>query len=165
MRWSTLKVWILGALALSALLTCSSPSYARSIRCDPARYQSPQVVPAILRSSSSVEEVTGLILATGLPLRARVPIKIIWRLHSDVQFRLRPAQLREGGRSVRSVSATWGPKRHQASTFDESVGRGTMNVPVGAEYGSGWTLPTAGCWEFQVVAARSVHRFGLQISP
>lgn len=163
MRLSTLRVCLLCALAMATVLASSGPSDARTPKCDPGRYQSPQVMPAILRSSSPGAEVTGLILATHLPVRARAPIKVIWRLRRDVQFRLRGAELRKGSRSVRSVLATWGPKRHEASTFDESVGRGTMNVPVGAEYGSGWTLPTAGCWEFQVVAERSVYRFGLEV--
>ena len=163
MRLNTLKACVPCALAMTTVLASSGPSDARSAKCDPGRYQSPQVLPALLRSSSSGAEVTGLVLATHLPLRARDPIEIIWRLRRDVQFRLRGAELREGSRSVRSVSATWGPKRHEASTFDESVGRGTMNVPLGAEYGSGWTLPTAGCWELQVVAERSVNRFGLEI--
>lgn len=77
------------------------------------------------------------LLFSDYPLPRASEVKIVWRMTGDGDLTLGASG--PGGRHVRPV---WGPEPHGGSSWDRP----------GAEWGSGFRFPVAGCWT--VEAAR-----------
>lgn len=65
-------------------------------------------------------------------------VKIVWRMTGAGPLRI--TAVGPGGLVLR---AQWGPERHDDSTWKRP----------GAEWGTGFVLPRAGCWRFRVTRA------------
>lgn len=66
---------------------------------------------------------------------AQREVKIVWRATGEG-----PLSLEAIGPDGSTVPPDWGPEPHLGSNW----------ARPGDEWGSGWTLPEAGCWTFQV---------------
>jgi hypothetical protein len=70
-----------------------------------------------------------------LPLHAQEGVKIVWRMTGSGDFSL----LALGPKGQR-VPPTWGPEAHRGSNWTDHPG---------TEWGSGFILPEAGCWDIR----------------
>jgi hypothetical protein len=86
-----------------------------------------------------------------LPLHVGLEYKIVWRMTgSSGDFRI--AARSEHGDAAR---LTFGPDRHSGSSF----------VRPGAEWGTGFVFPSAGCWRITAVRDVVAGQVFLQVAP
>lgn len=74
------------------------------------------------------------------PIRVNEQAKIVWRLAGSGDLRL--AATGPGGRQLAPL---WGPLFHTGSNW--------VRPGTNAEWGSGFTFPTAGCWDLRASRA------------
>ena len=148
---------------MAAVMTLSSfglPGAAHGeARCDSSLYPLLQEQPAILRSWAPQAKTYALVIAA-LPLTVGKSAKIVWQVPTTGSFRVVARQM---GRSP--VEPAWGPTRHGASTFDPTrrTPAPSLALPTGAEYGTGWVFPKAGCWRFEVTFGGRRAQLGVRV--
>ncbi|EFH89771.1 hypothetical protein [Ktedonobacter racemifer] len=105
----------------------------------PTKCQPPSPISTKLpevRGTTPNAELWALLFPTsGLPIKAKQEIKIVWRMTGSGDIHLR-AYNPDG----KSVNPVWGPEEHGGSSW---------NRP-GAEWGTGFNFPTPGCWNVHV---------------
>jgi hypothetical protein len=67
-------------------------------------------------------------------------IKIVWRMTGTGDLSMRAV-----GPGGRTITPIWGPEDHGSSNWDRP----------GAEWGTGWVFPVAGCWIFEATRSQS----------
>jgi hypothetical protein len=83
-------------------------------------------------------------------LQAGQQVKIVWRMTGQD-----PIHLRAVGPDGRHIGPDWGPVRHGGSNW---------NRP-GAEWGTGFTFPTAGCWRVHAARKNTAGNAWFQVAP
>ncbi len=135
---------ILLVVVAVALFSCSSGRSAREPgSCQPALTEAEPILGAEARAHATDDlEVWALFFNTW-PLPAgeavRIPVdeevKIVWRSTGEGSFAI---EVR--GPDGASIEPTWGPAPHGNSNWSRP----------GDEWGTGWVLPSSGCWTFEV---------------
>jgi len=123
--------------------TITGPTAPGLKNCQPASPIDNSSVGPEVQGTATNAELWGLIMSTsGVPPRANTGVKIVWRMtNSDF------LDIVASGPHGMKVPPSWGPDRHLGSNW---------NRP-GAEWGTGFTFPVAGCWDLH---ATSDNAFG-----
>lgn len=149
----------LALLLLTLLLVaCSTSASSPTARSSPTLRSSPTAAPtspvgaATCQPASPIDNSSGgpeakgtatnaevwalLESASGIPVKAGSPLKIVWRMTGTGDFHLVAI-----GPQGQRLPPSWGPQAHDGSNW---------NRP-GDEWGTGFdSLPGAGCWDFHV---------------
>ncbi len=136
-------MWRVPILACAMMFVACSASGAKPDGCQPSITEAdPLQATEVRADASDGREVWALIfngweLGFGVELRMPVgqEVKIVWRVpgEGDVSFHA-------DGPDGEGVEPVWGPDRHLGSNWERP----------GDEYGTGWLIPSAGCWTLTV---------------
>ncbi len=88
-----------------------------------------------VRGTSDTQELWALLFTPPKPFQTGHEVKIVWRMTGFGNFSI-VARHEDGT----EVLPTWGPEAHGGSTWERP----------GAEYGTGFIFPKAGCWRMIV---------------
>jgi hypothetical protein len=101
-----------------------------------------------LQGSGDGATLWALFFPTSPLLTAGQEIKVAWRMTGSGDLSI--SATGPGGRVVKPV---WGPEPHGGSNWAEP----------GAEWGTGWVFPTAGCWTINAKRAVGAGRLVLRV--
>lgn len=90
------------------------------------------------------------LVQASFPIQARRMAKIVWRMTGQGAFHI----VLENTLGTR-IGPTWGPEAHLGSSW---------NRP-GAEWGTGFTFPSAGCWEIHAARGKAAAAVWFQVVP
>ncbi len=101
--------------------------------CQPASPIDNSPIGPEAEGTSANASLWALLMSTsGIPIQAKQGVKIVWRMTGSGDL-----QLVAIGPQGQRLAPTWGPDAHGGSNW---------NRP-GDEWGAGFNLPTAGCWD------------------
>jgi hypothetical protein len=95
-------------------------------------------------------EMWALLFPTEAEIHAKKQLKVVIRITGgmgNVAIAVGP--------DGQQIAPVWGPEYHGGSNFEHP----------GAEFGTGWEFPTAGCWTLRVVNEAGTGELTLRIAP
>lgn len=136
-----LATLVAAAVALSSCSDGAARSSAEA--CEPTKTQAARTLGAEARASSSDQHDVWALFFNHWPMPAgaavRIPVdeevKIVWRSNGEGSF-----TIDAHGPDGVVVDPTWGPDPHGSSNWERP----------GEEWGTGWILPSTGCWTFEI---------------
>ncbi len=145
-------------VALLSIAACSSSSSSNgSAACEPSLTELNSLVGTEVRAVGS-DEVEGWALlfnswelTPGEPLT--IPkdkeVKVVWRLSGEGDLSFRAI-----GPKGDVENLVWGPELHGRSNWERP----------GEEWGTGWLLPTAGCWTLEVARGAAILSISAEVT-
>lgn len=100
-----------------------------------------------VRGTGRHVQIWALVQAS-FPIQAGHAAKIVWRMTGQGSFHI----VAENTQRIR-IRPTWGPEAHLGSSW---------NRP-GAEWGTGFTFPSSGCWEIHATRGKSAGSVWFQV--